>query len=499
MNPRRPHTVGGGTGDPDVRRSRLAAACIAIAALTLVLRLPGLLEPHHYSDEGIFAAVAQRLLQGHTLYREAWDDKPPLIFCLYAVVLAAFGPSMVALRAVAGVWAAATAVAVTAFGYRLASPRAGMAAGIVYALLTSTPFIEGNLALTELFGATPAAISMLVLAGGADRPRASLAGVLLGIAFLFKQVYALEAVAAGLYLLLTDRSRAERAFALTAGFALAVLATVAILGATGALREAAHAALGFYGGYLSEGSALPAAFRWLRPAPVAVSIAVVLVRRRRGQSAGLPELLVLWLGFSLTGSLLALRPFGHYLVQPAAPVALMIVWSVTRAARRQPLWPAMPLAAALPLIAVVFAPFWLSFPMVRPGYYRLTLGRLTGHVTPTAADRELDRRVPPQAAIARQIRAGTERSMFIWGELPWLYPLAGARSPVRFVAAYHTAFVAGGKAEVMAALHQSPPRYIVVDQQEWRRLPGLAEFIAARYAWEAGWDEIELYRRRDAD
>src|SRR5579884_1507391 len=70
---------------------------VAVAVLAVALRAPSLLEPHHYSDEGIFAAVAQRLLQGHPLYAGAWDDKPPLVYWLYAGVLAAAGPSMVAL------------------------------------------------------------------------------------------------------------------------------------------------------------------------------------------------------------------------------------------------------------------------------------------------------------------------------------------------------------------------------------------------------------------
>ncbi len=35
-----------------------------IVVLLLVLRLPTLWEPLHYGDEAIFAAVAQRLLQG---------------------------------------------------------------------------------------------------------------------------------------------------------------------------------------------------------------------------------------------------------------------------------------------------------------------------------------------------------------------------------------------------------------------------------------------------
>ena len=71
-----------------------------LVALVFTLRLPSLFEPHHYGDEGVFAATAQRLLHGGMLYTESWDDKPPLVFLLYAAVQALAGPSMLALRLV---------------------------------------------------------------------------------------------------------------------------------------------------------------------------------------------------------------------------------------------------------------------------------------------------------------------------------------------------------------------------------------------------------------
>ena len=41
---------------------RLPSLPLIVVAVTLLLRLPTLVEPHHYADEGIFAAVAQQLL-----------------------------------------------------------------------------------------------------------------------------------------------------------------------------------------------------------------------------------------------------------------------------------------------------------------------------------------------------------------------------------------------------------------------------------------------------
>ena len=184
---------------------RLPALPLFGAALTLLLRLPTLFEPHHYADEGIFAAVAQQLLHGGSLYRTVWDDKPPLIYWLYAALLGTLGPSMPALRLVAALWAAAAGAAVAVLGRRWCSPRAGLLAAILFALAVSTPFLEGNLALTELFAAAPVAWAF-VLADGPGKPwHTAAAGVLLGAAVLFKQVAALDAAALGIALLLAGR------------------------------------------------------------------------------------------------------------------------------------------------------------------------------------------------------------------------------------------------------------------------------------------------------
>src|SRR3712207_2544903 len=121
-----------------------AAEVAAVVLLVLTLRLPSLFEPHHYGDEGVFAATAHRLLQGETLYTGAWDNKPPLVFLVYAAVLELFGPSMLVLRLVGTVWSLGTALTVRAIARRTSGNTAGWVAAVVYALLAAVPFIEGT-------------------------------------------------------------------------------------------------------------------------------------------------------------------------------------------------------------------------------------------------------------------------------------------------------------------------------------------------------------------
>lgn len=643
-------------------RRRGVAAVLAVAAVTLLLRLPGLLEPHHYSDEGIFAAVAQRLLQGHRLYAEAWEDKPPLIYWLYAAVLAVAGPSMAAIRAVAAVWAAAAAAGVTVIGVRLLGRRAGLACALVFAVLVSLPLIEANLALTELFAATPVIGAMLLLiqaerrppagreridrpavaatsvgrpgswfdrfravgspsrraddrparprrdlpagepppraapcaavyaatappvsaladAGGtpsapglsvtrrepanlARRPRGPhvplIAGTLFGVAFMFKQVAAFDLAAAGLYLLLSGRDGVRRALLLGAGFALPLAVIGAGLALQGALGDALFAVFGFYAIYLREGSGLPPSFTVFKLAPLLLALAAALIAARR-RAVAPADLMLLWLGCAVAGATLAARPYGHYLVQALAPLTLCLALA-SKAVRSQPpgagvnrgaapatsgqrgaereatdgqspgllapadsalLWrdgpaarravarrsrqrativrwfPAVVTLAALYVIGVAFSGFWWSYPAVRAGYYAAVAGRITGGQPSARVNEQFSWRVEHQRQFAAIIAGDQRRTLFVWGEYPWLYPLAGAENPTRYVTSYHTSFVPGAKAEVIETLRRTPPQYIVWERDEWRRLPGLAALLAERYDLAATAGSTELYRRRD--
>lgn len=500
----------------DLRRSALpGSAFVLVAVVTVALRLPSLLEPHHYTDEGIFAAVAQRLLQGHPLYSGAWDNKPPLVYWLYAGVMALLGPSMVALHTLAALWAAASAVGVAVLGRRWLGPRTGTAAGLLFGVLISLPFVEGNLALTELFAVGPSVWAFVLLtARPATARRAAVAGMLFAAAALFKQVAALDAVAALVYLALAGGDGWRRAAALVGGAAATAGTVAAVLAVQGSLPAAVFAVAGFYAVYLHEGSALPPVFGLLKMLPPLAAVSAALIAAPRGR-LGPAHLLALWLGFAALGATMAARPFGHYAVQALAPAALTLAalggsirwWTRPRLGAAPPTPAILPPARALGLvltaalavytITVAFNGFWFSYGVVGPAYYGETARYLAGRESRASFDRFFSWRVANQDQLAAIIRADSDRTLFVWGEYPWLYPLADAENPTRYETSYLTSFVPGAKDEVMAALWRTPPRYIVWERGEWRRLPGLGDLLAARYERVAVVDNSDLYRRVD--
>jgi hypothetical protein len=496
------------TPPADIRqRHRRSAWLIAAAliALVFVLRLPTYFEPPYFGDEGIFAAVAARMLDGERLYADAWDNKPPLIYLVYACIVELFGPSTVGLRLFGAAWAAGTTLAVLAIARRVATARAAVAAGVAFIVLTSTPLLQGTLLLTETLSALPVAVAMyLVLVsstreGAARDRRLMLAGVLFGLGCCAKQVAALDAAAAGLWLLLRPgrpvRDLAWLAAGLLAPIGLAALWLVAI----GAAADAWYAVIWGYRAYLGERPLLPLWFRALTLLPAAFGIAWNLQARRSRGAPDERDLVVLWFGLALLAVLLPGRPFGHYMVQAAAPAAVLLAVALDRARWVSAVAGAM-LLAGVYLLVNQFWPFWFSHGTLRPEYYANWLAYVAGRRDRAAYERFFDWRVANQEAIARIVRSdGGEPTLFVWGEYPWTYTLAGARSPSRFSTSYHTFLVPGAKGEVMRDLEQHPPAYLAEETEDWRRLPGLPEFLLAKYEPVARIDNTLLWRRRDLE
>src|SRR5215212_7624085 len=245
---------GSAAGHP-VGTRRWVAPALAVG-LVLLLRVPTFFEPPYYGDEGVFAAVAARMLDGAALYTDAWDNKPPLIYLVYAAVLALFGPSALAVRTDGALFAAGTALAVLAIARQVAGPRAALAAAAVFAVLSSTPLVEGTLLLTEAVAALPVAVGMLLVLvategeGAARDRRMALAGACFGLACCAKQVAALDAAAAGVWLLARPGRPWRDLVWLVGGW----LAPVALIGlwlmAAGAGRETWEALVWGYRGYL---------------------------------------------------------------------------------------------------------------------------------------------------------------------------------------------------------------------------------------------------------
>src|SRR5262245_32699608 len=110
------------------RRLFLALFCVLI-----IVRAPAIVQPMG-ADQGLYAYVGERVLDGGLPYRDAWDQKPPAIHYTYAA-LRAVGNSEAAVPVVDLLVAAAVAALLVPLGAAITAASVGQAAALLFLLL----------------------------------------------------------------------------------------------------------------------------------------------------------------------------------------------------------------------------------------------------------------------------------------------------------------------------------------------------------------------------
>ncbi len=141
-------------------------------------------------DEGGYAAVARFWAGGSHLYRDVWVDRPQGLLLLYRGAFDLFGHARLGRACARDGVGAGLASVVALLVARVADRRTGLVAGLLVALLSVGPRIEGFAANGELLAALPAAAALLAFAIWLDRRHDALlvsAGALAAFALLVKQ------------------------------------------------------------------------------------------------------------------------------------------------------------------------------------------------------------------------------------------------------------------------------------------------------------------------
>lgn len=220
---------------------------LAIFAIAAALRVPIANIPLE-RDEGEYAYIAQRWLDGAIPYQDAFDQKPPGVFVVYALTLLTLGGTPAAIHWAATIYTFGTLTLIFFLGRRLFSPAAGFAAAAFAAFLISDRGVLGQAANTETFMILPLTAGFLTTLLTVERQSirwAFVTGVCAGLAILFKQVAATSFLFCFIYMLWRSDQRIRMAAATVAGGVCVVLPVVAYFYGVGAFREFYDCVIGY--------------------------------------------------------------------------------------------------------------------------------------------------------------------------------------------------------------------------------------------------------------
>lgn len=469
---------------------------LVLLLLTIVLRLPSLMEPVWSGDEAIYLAIGQRLADGGKLYQSISDYpvKPPGMYLLAtwlpSVGLLRFAVLLLSLVGTAAFWRLA--------GWFFDNHTARWFASLGYVLLMSTPILEGTLTNAETFFVPLGLAAMsLILPRPTSRWTWGAAGVLLASAVWFKAPAAADIfVVIGAGWLLVNQSHTKvlaRTFiSLLGGMAVGILGLLFISspyvswqGYLDASKEVAGYLQAWHADATQSRVPLGLGRTEIRLAVIGILTLGLVYLAKPNRTL---QLSLWWLGLTLAAAMASGRPYAHYLLHPLPAVIVVATqWWLSLTTSRSK---ALITSCTLGGLAALWWIFGFTVWPVR-AYYQAAVARALGG-SEQAYLASFDPLAVEWHQAGQQLRnlVPVGSQLFIWGELPQLYVLSQRPPAAEFVTSYHYRELPT-QAETLSDLRAN---YLVIDMSQPR--PASVENLLSHFEHRASLsNRYHLYRR----
>lgn len=401
----------------------------ALALLAAGLLLPGLLIGPSL-DAAVFVHVATQVRDGHALYVDAWDHKPPGVFLIFAAAqsLLPFLDSWLTVWLISVVVTAGSGMAVAVILDRIGagSTSAWLAGGATVVVMGQYLTALGG-GLTEPIASLPLAVALMVAIRPRNALRNLLIGALLSVTMLTSVPVVAGAVVVAAVAILASPRKLAGAALIGIGALVPLTAVAGWLAVAGALGPAIDAVVVYAAAYrqANQGTGL------LLSGPVAswtvLALLFVIAPAMLGVTpalrvGGSRRLLVIaslaWIGLSVGLFVYQGRFFAHYAIPLAIPLGLLAGIGLDRLAGRARRRPGSMARRAL------YLPIGLGVVV------SMTASVVGGEMewSPLARQHERVNRV----AATIQDLTEPDDTIWVWGADPQLYLAANRDSATRY-------------------------------------------------------------------
>jgi hypothetical protein len=430
-----------------------------IVLLFFILRFPSLFEPLWYGDEGIYQVIGNSINHGKLLYSQIFDNKPPLLYWTYAI----FQSDQFAVRFASLVFGIFTIIFFFLLCKKLFSGSKNnyipLLTTLIFSILFGLPTLEGNIANAENFMLLPIIFSAYLIV---NQRKLFTAGLLLGIAFLFKIVAVFDLSAFLIYYFILNSDSLKREIKIPkilAGFFLPVILVTLYFSLNGAFMDFARATFVnniSYVGYGNKIGSLPVLLL-IKLILLGTLLMFIFIKRKAINNCTL--FILVWFAFSLFNAFFSQRPYAHYLLVLISSLSLMVGLILFEKKYRKQI--TLFFIIGLFLITKIFGipNFGKSI-----NYYQNYISYIMGHKTTVSYQAFFDRNTPFDYEIAQYVRPklGTNDTIFVWGNNAQLYQLIGVVAPTKYVVAYHITNYKDGLTTTQEGIRAAKPKFIII-------------------------------------
>jgi|SRR3989344_2102565 len=445
-----------------------------------LLRFPSLFEPYWYGDEGIYQVLGMAIRNGRLLYRDIWDNKPPLLYVLYSF----FNSDQFWLRLASVAFGILALIAFFALSKKLFQEKGGsnkiaILSTSIFGVLFALPLIEGNIANAEnfmLFLVILAGFLIFSLKEKLKNNILALSGFLLGIAFLFKIVGIFDFVAFFVFLFILNLPKKVQSskkiiydqlyfllpFVLGFLFPIIVSALFFLLHGLSTFKYFLQASFVQNIGYVGYGN------KFIVPQGLLISklfllcLFLLFLFIKRNVFSRTTLFILIWFAFSLFNAFFAGRSYTHYVLVLIPSFSLLIGLLFWDKKYRLPL--AIIFIISFYLILKSFSFYGKTF-----FYYQNFFSFISGKKTVAQYRGFFDKKTPIDYELAQFIKTKTKKddNIFIWGNNAQVYTLSDKLPPGRYTVAYHiTGYKDGIENTKEAFLKQEPKLVIIMPDQK---------------------------------
>ncbi len=516
----------------------LQTSLLILLFVLLIFRLPNLVEPYWYGDEAIYLTVGNALKQGARLYVDIVDHKTPIIYYLAMV------PSQLHFRLLLMVWSMISTIFFFHFAKQLFGQKTiVLFSTIVFVVLTSIPWFEGNIPNGELF------VIGFILAGVYLIQKATLfetfllkkqnfkqyslreklffffAGSMFGLAVLTKVPAILDVAAffaIGWFMLITQLTTQKKqkkslsiniksiiiSFVHSFGFiGTGLISTIVLSMIYFILRGSGSEYLQYgllYNFRYADSWQLSFQNQWLlflfTLQGKVFLLGVVGLILTAGIRIFHPRFLFisLWFCLSLFAATLSNRPYPHYFLQIIPPLSLLLGYISYQLFYLFPKKKEnfFEIGGSVLLITVFLSILGLlqvkPYPTAR--YYQNFFHLLTGSISNQEYREKFDVLMKDNYQAAKIIKNSGVKKIFIWGTNPTLYALSETIPTGRFIVSFHIKDFAAYQ-ETYNSVETSNPEFIVVMNNETTDLPQLKSYLITHYSLNQNYHYFQLWKR----
>lgn len=471
------------------------------------LRIPSLIEPYWYGDEGIYEVIGMGMRQGRLLYQGVWDNKPPVLYLIYAF----FNGDQFSVRFTSLIFGAVSSVVFFVIARKIfKSRRASYISTLIFTILFATPVFEGNIANSENFMILLTLLGLFFVTKYLENKNnfkyLIYSGLILSLSFLTKVVAIFDFLAffVSIFALSTTNNFTKRRlklylsmprkifidlkpqFIFGMSFILLPLLSIAFFALRGALGDYFRAAFSQNVGYVGYGNyfIFPMGLLVLKSMLLIISILFIIKYANRIGETGV--IVYLWTVFSLYSTLFSARPYTHYVLVfvPAFSFFVGLIYDNKNLVKFN--------IAIFLLMSLIIWKNFHYYSKILP-YYSNYLDFVFKNKSATSYLNFFDPNTSRDYEIVKFIDMHTNKkdNIFLWSDSAQIYALTNKLPPGRYIVSYHITFYKNAIEETQKAISEKKPKYIIVT----KKTSQLSNFIS-NYNLRYRIGDTDIYERQ---